>query len=96
MEWMTIDHSIMRNDLNITTVYFFYAVYCTQLETQVRLTSLIEKCKTSFIYFGRSLMIVNAPQSCPASIKISDHIGHDVNMDFHGVEGKSCYNQCKY
>lgn len=53
------------------------------------LTSVIEKCNTSLMYLGRSVMIVKPPQSCPASTMISAHTGHDVKMDFQGVGGKS-------
>lgn len=73
-------------------------MHCKLSESQMitRFTSLMEKCKTSLIYFGRSLIIVKPPQSCPASTMISAHTGHDVIMDFHGVGGKSYYNQFKY
>lgn len=56
----------------------------------IKLTSVMEKCNTSLMYFGRSLIIVKPPQSCPASTMISAHTGHEVNMDNHGVGGKSC------
>lgn len=63
---------------------------------------LIEKCKTSLMYFGRSVTIMKNPQSCPIWAQTRAIIGALVKIILHGVAGRfgsrsNCPNSfCKY
>lgn len=47
----------------------------------------IEKCRTSDMYFGRSVTIMKNPQSCPIWAQMRASIGALVIIMSHGVEG---------
>lgn len=56
---------------------------------RMRLTCFTEKCNTSFMYFGRSLIIVYPPQSNPISAATKAQIAGVNNNSLHGVGAKS-------
>lgn len=49
-------------------------------------TSTIEKCNTDFIYLGKSVIMVNKPQSCPIWTITNPHTGFDVAISFQGID----------